>query len=76
MKDATTPEEMRRWVQQWRQTGILLDEVKRRELAEMTEEQARQAARLVLSIPRRGRDPNVVSGLVEQQAIFHRRRVK
>ncbi len=34
----------RRWVLQWIETGKLLDEIRRRELREMTEEQARAAS--------------------------------
>jgi hypothetical protein len=35
MKFATTPEEQRQWMQQWRETAVFLDEIKRDELANM-----------------------------------------
>jgi hypothetical protein len=74
MRVATTPEE--KWVEQWRETAIYLDEVRRYELSQLTPEQAMRDAEVVLSIPVDWRDPNAISGLVEQQAIFHRRRGK
>lgn len=39
MKPAATLANQKRWVQQWRQAGIFLDEVKRNELANMTDEE-------------------------------------
>jgi hypothetical protein len=76
MKLATTPEEQRRWVEQWRETAIFLEEVRRYELRQLTPEQAMRYARIVLSIPVGWRNPEAGCGLVEQQAIFHRRRAK
>ncbi len=67
----------RRWVLQWIETGKLLDEIHRRELREMTEEQARAASEALLEIGASHPLPEhrrVSSGLVEQQALFHRRR--
>jgi hypothetical protein len=76
MKLATTPEEQRQWMQQWRETAIFLDEMRRYELSQLTPEQAMRDARIVLSIPVGWRNPDAVCGLIEQQAIFHRRRAK
>lgn len=67
----------RRWVKQWIETGKLLDEIRRRELREMTEAQACAASEAVLDLA--GNFPLPArrlgwSGLIEQQALFHRRR--
>jgi len=67
----------RRLILQWIETGKLLDEIRQRELREMTEEQARRASENVLSLA--GNFPLPArrvgwSGLIEQQALFHRRR--
>jgi hypothetical protein len=70
MKLATTPEEQGQWMQQWRGTAIFLDEMRRYELSQLTPEQARRDARIVLSIPVGWRDPNAVCGLIEQQRLF------
>jgi hypothetical protein len=74
MKMATTPAEKRRWMQQWRQTAIFLDEVKRDELANLTSKQAKRQIRNVLGLPPGWRNPDEPCGLVEQQAFFQRRR--
>ena len=50
MKLATTPEEMRQWMRQWREAAIYLDEVKRDELANMTEEEGWRAIESLLSL--------------------------
>jgi hypothetical protein len=76
MKMATTPEELRQWVQQWRETAVFLDEMRRYELAQLTPEQARRDAASVLSIPGGWCDPKAVCGLIEQQAVFQRLRFK
>ena len=76
MKMATTPEEQRQWMQQWRETAIFLDEMRRYELAHLTPEQARRDAASVLNIPGGWRNPEAVCGLIEQQAVFRRLRGK
>jgi hypothetical protein len=76
MKKATTPEELRQWVQQWRETAVFLDEMRRYELAQLTPEQARRDVASVLSIPGGWRNPETVCGLIEQQAVFQRLRAK
>ncbi len=74
MKLATTPEEQRLWMEQWRHAAIALDEVKQDKLANLTDEAAWRQTESLLSIPNPWRDPKRVSGLVEQQAVFHRHR--
>jgi len=67
----------RQWVRQWQETGKLLEEIRRKELRAMTDEEAREASDHVLSLAGHfPLPPNRVawSGLIEQQALFHRRR--
>lgn len=73
---ATTPAEQRRWMQQWREAAIALDEVRRDELASLTPRDARRQIRSVLGLPRGWRNPDEPCGLVEQQAFFQRQRGK
>jgi len=70
MKRASTLELQRKWVEQWRETGIFLDEVKRDELANMTDEEGWRAIELIQSLRGGWRDPAAVCGLIEQQALF------
>jgi hypothetical protein len=74
MKRATTLERNRQWVQQWRETAIFLDEVKRDELANMTDEEGWRAIECIQSIPNGWRDPSALCGLLEQQALFSKLR--
>jgi len=76
MKTATTPAEQRHWMQQWREAAIALDEIKRDELASLTERDARRHIRSVLGLPRGWRNPDEACGLIEQQAFFQRQRAK
>ena len=75
MKFATTPEEQRRWMDQWRRAAVALDEVKRHELANLTEEEAWQQIEALCSLPDVWRDTNQVCGFIEQQAVFLRARI-
>jgi hypothetical protein len=72
MKMATTPEEQRRWMEQWRQAAVALEEFRRYELQMLTDTQAWEQIEDLLSLadhyPRR----SDTSGLVEQQAWFQR----
>ena len=70
MKMATKREELRQWVNQWRETGIFLEEVKRDELANMTDEEGWRAIEHIQSVPYAWRNPAAVCGLIEQQALF------
>jgi hypothetical protein len=70
MKTATTREKERQWVQQWRETGIFLEEVKRDELANMTDEEGWRAIEHIQSIRGGWRDPAAICGMIEQQALF------
>jgi hypothetical protein len=70
MKPALTPEEQRQWMEQWREAAIYLDEVKRDELANMTDQEGWRAIESVLSPAPRYRRLSRTSGLVKQQALF------
>ena len=72
MKPADTLAEQKRWVQQWRQTGIFLDEVKRDELANMTASEAWRQTESCLSLAPYYRRLSRTSGLVKQQAWFRK----
>jgi len=74
MKLATTPEEQRRWVEQWREASIALDEVRRDELANLTDEEAWRQTDALLELAEHYREESSSSGLVEQQFWFHFRR--
>lgn len=76
MKMATTPEEQRRWMAQWREAAIMLDEVKREELANLTEQAAWRQTESLLSLAPHYRRLSRTSGLVKQQAWFHKRNRK
>ena len=73
MKNTSTTEDQRRWVEQWRQTAIALDEVKCEELAKMTDEAAWQSMERLLELASFYCRKTTTSGFVEQQAWFHRR---
>ena len=70
---ATTPAEQRRWMQQWRDAAVALDEVRRDELANLTERQAWRQIEGLLSLAPFYRRLSRTSGLVRQQAWFHKR---
>ena len=61
----------RKWVETWKAAGEELAEVERRELEQMTDEEAKRAAIDLLTFPLRddAREPEG-SGLVEQQRWF------
>jgi hypothetical protein len=70
-----TNEDARRYVRQWAETGRLLEALRWRELAALDDQQALRAsdalieAALLVPLPSSRRHG---SGLVEQQARFHR----
>jgi hypothetical protein len=70
MKLATESEQNRQWMKQWREAAIYLDEVKRDELANMTDEDGWRAIESIQSIGDGWRNPAAVCGLIEQQAFF------
>jgi hypothetical protein len=74
MKLATTPTEQRAWMEQWRQAARALEEVKYQELISLTEEEAWNKTERLLELASFYRRETETSGLVEQQAWFHRRR--
>ena len=75
MKLATTPEEQRRWMEQWREAGVYLEEVRRYDLMTLTEEQAwRHIEAVQGDLIHAWRNPDESCGFLEQQAVFHRSR--
>ena len=77
MDNADITELNRRWVEQWRTTGPLLEAIRAEELRAMTEEQARAASEMLLAAAPSPHDwwPDPLSsGLIEQQRIFQRSR--
>lgn len=76
MKMATTPAQQRRWTAQWREAAVMLDEVKRDELANLTEREAWRQTESLLSLAPHYRRLSRTSGLVQQQAWFHKRNRK
>ena len=65
---------LRRWVETWRRAAPELEAVGRRELAALTDDEARAAAEDLLSLPLAPDLPERGSGLVEQQRWFMRLR--
>ncbi len=64
------------WIRQWRGASVRLAEQRKRELREMSAQQALAAADALLSLaPLVALHPSrrTGSGLVRQQALFHRR---
>ena len=63
----------RRWVEQWRVTGPLLEHIRIEELRKMTDEEGREIAERILEAAPMANewspDP-LSSGLIEQQRIF------
>lgn len=73
MKLAVTPEEQRAWVAQWKSAAVALNAVKREELQNLTEEQARGISNMLwgmVAFPRPPGPRDETSGLVEQQRWF------
>ncbi len=65
------------WLKQWQAAGPALEEVRRRELRELRDEEALAAAEALLSLAASSPLPEErlrSSGLVAQQALLHRRR--
>ena len=74
MKLATTPEDQRLWMAQWRQAATALEEFRRYELHTMSDADAWRQIEAVLALAGHyPRNPDT-SGLVEQQALFSRLR--
>lgn len=74
----TTPsqEQMKAWVRQWRETGDWLAVVQTREVAALTHEQALAQTRALLELEQTWRADPLSSGLVEQQALFQKLRLR
>lgn len=67
---ATTPEEQRRWMEQWREAAIALDEVRRDELMNLSDEEAWRHTEDLLALADHYLETSDTSGLVEQQYWF------
>jgi hypothetical protein len=67
-------EDKRAWLASYKATSEALAQIRTAELAAMTDEQALMASLVTAETPWRAK-PNW-SGLVEQQAIFHRRKTR
>ena len=70
-----TEDQQRRYVRQWLQTGRLLEEVRWRELREIDNDVALRASDMLIDAALRiaiAPSRRNSSGLVEQQAYFHR----
>ena len=77
MDQAEITELNRRWVEQWRITGPMLEAFRAQELRAMTDEQALAISEELLSAapsPHDWRTDPLNSGLIEQQRIFARGR--
>ncbi len=73
MKLATTPEEQRRWMDQWREAAVYLEAVRRYDLRTLTEEKAWQQINAVQGeLEQAWRNPDEPCGFLEQQAVFLR----
>lgn len=67
-------EEELSWVEQWRFAATALDEMRATELRTLTDAQAREILRRLMSSPRPLGEAAADSGLVEQQRLFHSKR--
>jgi hypothetical protein len=74
-----TPQDARAYVQQWAETGRLLEEVRWREVAALTPERALAAADMLIDAALRVPLPEARrtwSGLIDLQALLHGRAPK
>jgi hypothetical protein len=63
--------DIKRWAETWASAGQALDALRRRELAAMTDDDARRAIADIFSGPiPADLPPRTTSGLVEQQRLF------
>ncbi len=68
------PQDKEKWRTEYRATVEALERIRLRELAAMTEEEGLRRLASLGNIENPWRERSDWSGLVEQQAIFHRRR--
>ena len=69
--------QLRKWAETWARAGTELEAIKRRELQAMSDEDAKEAALDVLSMPLpEDLPPRPGSGLVDQQRWFARIRAR
>lgn len=63
--------DLQRWAENWAVTGRVLDDVRRRALQDMTDDDARRIIADIFSVPcPENLPPRTTSGLVEQQRLF------
>lgn len=63
--------DLKRWAENWTTAGRALDDVRRRELRSMTDDDVRRAIAVIFSVPiPTDLPPRTTSGLVEQQRLF------
>jgi hypothetical protein len=63
--------DIKRWAETWTSAGLALDALRRRQLAAMTDDDARRAIADIFSGPiPADLPPRTTSGLVEQQRLF------
>ena len=67
--------DLQRWANNWAATGRALDDVRRRMLQDMTDDDVRRIIAELFSVPcPENLQPRTTSGLVEQQRLFARLR--
>jgi hypothetical protein len=68
------PSDKQRWLAEYRATSEVLERIRAQDLASMTDEEAYRRIMSLSVIGPAWRERPDWSGLVEQQAIFHRRK--
>lgn len=63
-----------RWIEIWRKAGPELERIRREEIRKTDTQKAIRMFDGMFAEVIRSRPPRLTSGLVEQQAIFHRKR--
>jgi hypothetical protein len=71
-----TPREKIAWKSSYRETSEALETIRLQQLAAMTESEALRQIQSLGTVGTPWRESETWSGLVEQQAIFHRRRTR
>ncbi len=70
MKGVLKNKQTEKWVKTWKRAGIVLDEIKRRELQGYDYNKNRKIVDEMLQWAHRHRKTRLTSGLVEQQRLF------
>ena len=64
----------KQWVENWKRVGPILEEIRRRELRNMTYDQRVKAIESVLHLGSLFAKPRTTSGMVEMQRLFQKAR--